>query len=172
MTQALYLAMGFTVGIGAALQAAMLGSMGRSRGPMEAAFISLLATMSGLAFVFTIRNFRDDPPALPSPLNGMLVFVPVFFVAGFALLVSIRGLDVYLAITGLFGFAYLVVAGFLAPRLGIALFGALYMTGTLVGSVGLDHIGAFGAEAHRINVMRGFGLVALLVGVVLVRFSR
>lgn len=83
-----------------------------------------------------------------------------------------KGLDPYLAIAGLFGFIYLYGAGYIVPRAGVALFAGAVTAGTLVGSVGLDHIGAFGGEVYRVNALRVLGLVALMAGVVLVRSTR
>ncbi len=73
----------------------------------------------------------------------------------------------YLAMTGAsFG------AGWLAPKIGIALFSATVTVGTLAGSVLLDHYGAFGADVQRATLVRVVGLMALFLGVVLVRSGR
>src|SRR5262245_31982133 len=66
MTQVLYIGLALAVGLGSAFQAAMITSMGRTRGPTEAAWISLLATLCGLALIFGVRVLRDDPPSLPA----------------------------------------------------------------------------------------------------------
>jgi transporter family-2 protein len=118
------------------------------------------------------RSIRGSPPSLPAPFDGVIVFAIIAGLAAAAMLISLQGLNKYLAITGLFGFAYLVSAGFLAPRIGIALFASAVTAGTLIGSVALDHWGAFGAEVHRATAMRLFGLLFLVMGVVLVRSGR
>jgi uncharacterized membrane protein YdcZ (DUF606 family) len=60
----------------------------------------------------------------------------------------------------------------LAPKIGIALFSATVTVGTLTGSVLLDHYGAFGADVQRATLVRIIGLLALFLGVVLVRSGR
>jgi transporter family-2 protein len=172
MTQTLYIVLALAIGFGASLQTGMIASLGRSRGPTEAAWISLLATLSAVAIVFGLRALRGSPPSLPSPLDSVFIFAGIAALGGLALSVSLRGLSPYLAVTGLFGFAYLVSAGFLAPRLGIALFASAVTAGTLFGSVALDHFGAFGVDVQRASVMRILGLLALVLGVVLVRTGR
>src|SRR3989304_704023 len=111
----------------------------------------------------------SDPPPLPPPRNEPLVYVVLGGAATVALVVSMRGLQPYLSAAGLFGFLYVVSAAFLAPRIGIALYVSAVTAGTLIGSVALDHLGAFGAEVPRVTLVRGLGLLALILGVVLVR---
>lgn len=172
MTETLHITLALVIGVGAAFQTGMIASLGRSRGPTEAAWISLLATLCGLALAFGLQSLRGNRPSLPAPFDGVIIFVIISLLAGAALAVSLRGLDAYLAITGLFGFAYLVAAGFLAPRIGIALFASAVMIGTLAGSVALDHVGAFGGEIQRVSLFRVLGLLALIFGIVLVRSGR
>ena len=160
------------IGLGAAVQLGMVSNIGRLRGPTEAAWINVLATFFGMALVFGVQALRGHPPNLPSPFDNPYVFAGVAAAAAFALSVSMSGLAPYLAIAGVFGFSYLMGAGYLAPRIGIALFASAVTAGTLVGSVALDHYGAFGGEVHRISAMRVSGLVLLVLGVVLVRSSR
>jgi uncharacterized membrane protein YdcZ (DUF606 family) len=160
------------VGLGAAVQLGMVSQMGRLRGPTEAAWINVLATFFGMALVFGVQTLRGHSPNLPSPFDNAYVFAGVAAAAAFAIAVSTRGLAPYLGIAGVFGFTYLMGAGYLAPRIGIALFASAVTAGTLIGSVALDHYGAFGGEIHRISAMRVSGLLLLVAGVVLVRSSR
>ena len=172
MTIALLALAALLIGIGASVQLGMVSSIGRLRGPTEAAWINVLATFFGMALVFGIQALRDHPPNLPAPFDNPLLYAGVAAAAAFALAVSMKGLGPYLAIAGVFGFTYLMGAGYLAPRIGIALFASAVTAGTLIGSVALDHYGAFGGEIHRINLMRVGGLLLLVFGVVLVRSSR
>ncbi|MPZ49865.1 MAG: hypothetical protein GEU75_11340 [Dehalococcoidia bacterium] len=160
------------IGLGSAVQVGLVASLGRERGPVEAAWINVLGTFSGMALVFGIQSLRGNPPNLPSPFDNPLVFVAIALASVFALATSMRGLEVYLGIAGAFGFMYLVGAGYLAPRLGVALFASAVTAGTLIGSVVLDHYGFLGTDVHRVNVLRIFGLMFLVLGVVLVRGNR
>ena len=172
MTQTLYISIAMAIGIGTALQTVMLSSVGRSRGPVEAAWISLLATICGVSLVFGIKVVRGDDVGLPEPFNRILVFVAIALVAAVALVLSLRGLDSYLALTGLYGLVYLISAGFLAPKIGIALFASAVTAGTLLGSVAADHVGLFGVDIHRLSLFRILGVFCLLLGVLLVRSGR
>ena len=169
MTQAIYIGAALLIGFGSAVQVGMIGSLGRQRGTFEATLISMLASVLGLAAFLVIRALRSEPPQLPSPMNEPLVYIVLGGVATVALVVSMRGLQPYLSAAGLFGFLYVVSAAFLAPRIGIALYVSAVTAGTLIGSVALDHLGAFGAEMQRVTLVRGLGLLALILGVVLVR---
>lgn len=171
MTQALYIFLAIAIGVGSAFQTGMVASLGRARGPTEAAWISLLASVVGLAIVLGARAMRGNGPSLPSPMNAVLFYACVIIVAGAALIISLRGLDFYLGVTGLFGVAYIASAAFLAPRIGIALFASAITAGTLFSSIGLDHIGAFGADIRAINLVRVLGVALLFLGVVLVRVA-
>ena len=172
MTQLLYVLMAMGVGVGSAVQVGLVGQMGRLRGPTEASWISVLGTATGMALLFTVQSLRDEAPNLPSPFNALAPFAVIAVAAGAGLAIAIRGLDPYLGIAGVFGLLYLFGASFLAPRIGIALFVGGVTAGTLVASVGLDHIGAFGGVVQRISVVRVIGLVTLLTGVVLIRSGR
>ncbi len=172
MTQLLYISMAIGVGVGSAMQVSMVGSLGRVKGPTEAAWISLMATVLSISLALALRSLVRRPPDLPSPFDNAYIFVVLAVCAGIALSISIRGLSPYLAMAGIFGFIYLACTAFLAPRIGIALFASAATAGTLSGSVGLDHIGAFGADVHRLTFLRLCGIAALLVGVVFVRSGR
>jgi uncharacterized membrane protein YdcZ (DUF606 family) len=172
MTQFLYVLMAMAVGVGSAVQVGLVGQMGRLRGPTEASWISVLGTVTAMALLFSIQSLRNEAPNLPSPLNAMAPFVIVAILAITGLAISMRGLDPYLAITGMFGLLYLFGASFLAPRVGIALFVGGVTAGTLIASIGLDHVGAFGGVVQRITVVRVVGLLALLTGVGLIRSGR
>jgi uncharacterized membrane protein YdcZ (DUF606 family) len=172
MTQLFYVLMAMGVGVGSAVQVGLVGSMGRLRGPTEAAWINVLGTFGGMAVVFGVQAFRSDPPNLPSPFNTIATFGVAAILASIGLAICLRGMDPYLGIAGLFGFLYLFGAGFLAPKIGIALFASAVTAGTLSASIGLDHIGAFGGAVYKVNLVRLVGLMALLAGVVLVRSGR
>jgi uncharacterized membrane protein YdcZ (DUF606 family) len=169
MTQALYILLAISAGLGSALQTALLGSLGRERGAWEASFISALASAGGLAFVLGARSVKGDQPSLPSPFETVIPFAGIAIICFVSLALAIRGVPSYLAITGLFGFYYLFSASLVAPRIGIALFAASITAGTMMGAVMLDHFGAFGATVQKLDSLKVAGIVALLAGVLLIR---
>ncbi len=172
MTEALYISFALGIGAVSAVQVSMLASLGRTRGPTEAAWISMLATFIGLALILAARALADDRPQLPSPFDNVAVFGAVVLAGGWALVISLRGLQPSFAFAGIPGIIYIVAAGFLAPRIGIALYVAAVTAGTLFGSVLLDHVGAFGNETQRVGGLRLLGVATLLLGVLLLRGGR
>src|SRR5688572_10292716 len=132
MTNTLYLLAAILVGVCAATQAAMLASIGRDKSPYEATWINMVAAIAGIALVIVVRGIGGRSPLLAAPFDRFGVFVIVGVVAAVALAVSVRGLEPYFAITGLFALAYLLGIGFAAPKIGIALF----LAGVTVGQLG------------------------------------
>lgn len=169
MAQLLSLGVALLIGLGFAVQTSMLGSVARQRGSTEAAWMSLLATVAGIALFFGLRALRGAPPLLPSPLDRAWIHAIIAVCAGVALIVTMRGLDLYYAAAGLFGLVMIVGMGALAPRLGIALFVSALVAGQLIGGLTMDQLGAFGGTVHRVSALRVAGAGALLVGVILVR---
>jgi transporter family-2 protein len=169
MSHTWYVLLSIAVGLGAATQLAMLGAMGRERGAYEATWISIVGTIGGLAIVLVVRSFRGDSPNLPAPLDGGVPFAVVIVLCAIALAISMRGLEPYLAVCGLFATLYLLTVGFAAPQIGAALFLGAATAGTLFGSAVYDHVGAFGSEAHPVTVLRAGGIAVVFLGVVIVR---
>lgn len=166
------LALTVTVGVTSALQVAMLGAIARERAGYEATWVSLLASLAGMAGVFLATALAGREPLLAKPFNRPAIYG--FFVALLlvALVLASRGLPWYLALTGFLPVPYLLAASFIGPRLGLGLFLGAIIAGQLMGGIALDHIGAFGATARRVDAIRVLGVVALLVGVLLIRGRR
>ena len=169
MTQVLQLAIAFGVGLGAAVQVAMLAAIQRERAPLEAGWISILGTAVGLAVLLAIRAGRGDGLELPSPFDRAWLFATVAVLAAAGLAVAFRSGQAYLAVAGLFGAAFIVAAASLAPRLGVALLLSAVTAGTLAGALTMDHLGAFGGEVQRVTVTRLVGVLVVMAGVVIVR---
>ncbi len=172
MTGALYMVVAVAIGIGGAVQISMLAALGRDRGPTEAAWVSILGSVVGMALLLAARAARGDAPLLPSPLDRLLPQLLIFAVSGALLALSLRGVEPYFAVIGLFGIAYIVGAAVIVPEIGIALFFGAVTAGTLLGALTLDHAGAFGAEPQHVTAFRLAGVAVLLLGVVLVRGGR
>jgi uncharacterized membrane protein YdcZ (DUF606 family) len=170
MTEGLYIALAFVVGLGSALQVALLGEIRGERGSFEASWVNTLGAASSLTVAIVILAVtRVDSPDLPSPFNQTLAFVVAAAVSLTALFVASRGLELPLPAVGFFGFSYVLASAFLGPRIGIALYISAVTAGTLVGGVGLDHFGAFGNQVIRVDAYKAAGLVFLMLGVVLIR---
>lgn len=165
------LALAVVIGLGMtqSLQVALLGAMGRARGPIEAAWVSILGTVTGLGLALVIQSLSGRRPALPAPFDAAWAPAAVALVSGALLAVVIQGLPAGYLVTGLLAAPYIASAAFLAPKLGVGLFMAAVITGQLLAGVAFDHVGAFGATPRPIDVPRVLGVIALLIGVILIR---
>jgi uncharacterized membrane protein YdcZ (DUF606 family) len=171
VTNTLYLLAAMLVGVCAATQAAMLAAIGREKSAYEATWINMVAAIAGIALVLVVRGIGGRSPLLAPPFDRWAVFVVVAVVMGVALAVSVRGLEPYFAITGLFALAYLLGIGFAAPKIGVALFLAGVTVGQLGGGVLYDHVGAFGNAVHSAGTLRVLGMGIVVVGAVMVRVA-
>ena len=169
MSNLLPILVALTIGAGAAVQTSMLGALGRARGPAEASWLSILATITAVAVLLAYRLLRAETLALPAPFDRAALFVGAALLTGIALLLTTRGLPPYYAITGLFGLAFIFGAATIVPRIGIALFLSATIAGQLIGALLLDQIGAFGGAVQPLSPTRLGGAALLLLGVVMVR---
>ena len=170
MTALLPVLLTVVIGMGGAVQVAMLGALDRQRGPLEAAWISGGGTVLMLALILGARALRGDGPDLPAPLDRPWPFALVAAPLALSVIVSARGVPPYLLLSGLFGGIFITAAAFLAPRIGVALLFSAFTAGTLTGGLILDHIGAFGAGGERATLLRVLGVVVVFAGVVIVRW--
>ncbi len=162
----------FILGIASATQIAMIGAMSRQRGSPEATWVSMLATIAGIALVLGIRALRGDTPILPEPITRPALFLGVSLATAILLLLSMRGLAPYYAITGLFAVAFLLGTAAIVPQIGVGLFFIVNASGSLLGAAIFDYIGAFGAHPIPFSAMRIVGFVVVFAGMVIVRFAR
>lgn len=172
MTNALYIAAAFAIGLGNATQMVMVSAMARSRGSVEGAFTSLASTVAGFALLLGIQAWRQGSVSLPIPFDKWPFYGGLVVLSSLGLFFILRGLNGYFVVTGLFAIPFLVGAGFIGPRVGIGLFLVAVLAGQMVGAVVHDHIGSFGTEIHRVDAIRAVGVLALITGVVLVKGVR
>ncbi|MDP6607115.1 MAG: DMT family transporter [Dehalococcoidia bacterium] len=167
--QLFYIGMAVAIGAGAGAQIAMLGAVGRQKGSLEATWITVLGTIAAAALILAVRALRGDDTLLPSPFDRASRFFAVAALTTVALAFSVRDIDPYYAVMGLGVLGVVLGAGFLGPRIGVALFIGAMIAGQLTTGLVLDHIGAFGAQVERATLLRTGGGAALIVGVALVR---
>jgi uncharacterized membrane protein YdcZ (DUF606 family) len=169
VSDAIWIAVVVMLGVTQSLQVGLLGAMNRTRGPIEAAYISILGTVTGISLAIAFRALSGARPAFPAPFDRPLAAGVVAVAAGTLLFLALHGLPLGFALTGLLPVPYLLAASYLAPKIGVGLFVAALIAGQLGGGVILDHIGAFGSAARPIDAVRVAGVIALFAGVILVR---
>jgi uncharacterized membrane protein YdcZ (DUF606 family) len=159
----------FSVGITSALQIAMLGGIARERGGFEATWISMLASLAGMAGVLLVSALAGRRPLLAEPFDRPAIYGLFVAVMLVALVLASRGIPPYLALTGFLPVPYLLAASFIGPRVGLGVFLGSIIAGQLIGGLLLDHVGAFGASSRQIDSVRLAGALMLVLGVVLIR---
>ncbi len=131
------------VGIGISLQSAVNTALARRIGTLEATLVSVSVTWLIVATLLLTGLRRGS--------LGQVLLVPP-----------------YLLIGGFLGAAVLITAITVVPRLGTGGLIAAFVVGQLIGSLILDHFGAFGLRHIPITPVRLAGAVLLLAGMRLV----
>ena len=140
----------------------------------------LLAALIGAAFAAQPAINAVAAHTFQSAIPAAVLSIGITLVASSALMVltgttpsltMIGNLPWWVVLGGLIG--VLVVAGGAAivPVTGVALFFVCLVFGQLLGSIIIDHFGAFGVPVREFSVMRALGLACAAIGVALVRFS-
>lgn len=120
-----------TAGMIAAFQVALIGGITRSRGPFEATWISMLASLAGTGMLLFALSL----------LGRKLELLPMMFTWAFAsvaqlmttcLIVAGRALPVFYLLTGLTSNSYLLAASWASPRFGLAVLFAAIVSGQLI----------------------------------------
>lgn len=70
---------------------------------------------------------------------------------------------------GLFGALFIALAIMLVPRLGVATFMVLLVTGQMLASVAFDHFGWLGLPQRPVDMARVVGILLLIGGCILIR---
>lgn len=137
-----------------------------------------MVTLAGAATALQAPLNARMATAVGSAVNAALVSFAVGTVAliGLALvfqvrpdLAAARALPWYAWVGGLCGVVFVIAATWGVPRLGVATTITLMVAGQLVLGLVLDHFGAFGAPRQPVNLVRAFGVVLVIGGVLLVR---
>ncbi|MGC4190279.1 MAG: DMT family transporter [Thermomicrobiales bacterium] len=153
------------------LQLALLTGIRSERGPLGATWISMLASLGGMALLLTgvLLASGVHEVRLPSPYTHWWVFALLGAAFVTMLLMAGRGLAPHLLITGALSIPYLIAAAWAGQRIGLGVYLAAVVTGQLSTSVVLDHIGAFGLTQRPVDPLRALGVVVLIAGVLLIR---
>jgi bacterial/archaeal transporter family-2 protein len=167
--QIILIAVSIGVGMTSSLQIAMLGAINRDRGSLEASWISMLASVGGMALLLFAAAAAGARPRLPQSVAGPWLFAGMATVLLGTLVLAGRGLPLYLLATGLLPIPYLLAAASIAPRIGLGVYLAAIIAGQLIGAVALEHTGAFNTTPRPLDLLRLIGIIVLLLGVALMR---
>lgn len=142
-------------------------------------FLLLLGVLAGAVLPIQAALNARVGQAASSPIIGALVSFGVGTVALLGIVLAqgvslrqaaqLRSLPPLALSGGLLGAFYVAVVTMLAPRLGATLTVGLIVVGQLLLSLVLDQFGLLGLPLHPVSVLRGLGVVLLLVGVWLIK---
>jgi len=143
-----WLSLAFVAGMMMPLQAGVNSTLAlHGQGPLWASLISFLVGTLALFVVTT----------------GMRLEWPV--------LNELRQAPWWAWTGGLMGALFVAMSAFLAPRIGAATMISLFVAGQLIMSVVLDHLGWATFPQYDITLGRVLGVLLLLAGMLLIRFS-
>jgi transporter family-2 protein len=138
------------------------------------------ATLIGVSFAFQPAINAATARALGTPIAAAALSVSItliccviflFATASVPKAASVSGLPWWVLFGGLIG-AFVVAGGAaIVPVTGVAVFFVCLITGQLVGSVWIDHVGAFGVTQSPVSLTKLAGVAFALVGVTLVRLG-
>jgi transporter family-2 protein len=134
-----------------------------------------MAILAGVALPIQVRLNRQVKEVFGSPLQGTFVSFAIGTVAALlACLVArytwpssgkITGAPSWIWLGGVLGVYLIFTTIFVSPKMGAALTLALVVSGQLVTSTVLDHMGALGFPKHPLNLVRLSGVTLVCIGV-------
>ena len=160
------------IGLAMATQWSILGSLGRESGSLQIAWFSGLTPLSVLGLLVVANRVFSG--ADYSAFNSIIRYewlIIITLVGSIGLVTVANNLPWWSFCSGLFGLALIVGAAYLVPRIGVAEFFVAVTLGSAIGGVILDHIGAFGNPTTLFSPLRILGLLAIMLGVLLVRIG-
>ena len=133
---------------------------------------------AGLAFQAVINTRLSQALGSPVWASVVQVFVGLVFLAACVTVMrqplpTFEGagrLPWWIWTGGAIGAAYVLSVIVTTRPLGVALMVASIIVGQSVAALLIDHYGWFGAEVHRLSLLRVAGVVLLLAGVLLIRW--
>jgi bacterial/archaeal transporter family-2 protein len=119
-----------------------------------------------------LRNFVGHPilAATVQFVVGALALIAIFIAMGISLphIGKVSAAPWWVWLGGLCGANYIVVAILVGPRLGASTLTAVTVTGQILVSLILDHIGAIGFPLHPVSGWRILGAGFLVAGLALI----
>ena len=97
-------------------------------------------------------------------LGGMILSGIILFMRGGEKIRDWHTLPWYMLGAGVFGLILIQTMSITLPRLGSTMMITLIITGQLITGVVIDHYGLFGIAARHVDLPRGLGVAALLIG--------
>lgn len=126
-------------GIMVSLQAQLMGIMDRQMGTLESVFITY-------------------------GLGGLIIGGTMLFYRG-GNLTAYTSVPWYTLLTGLMGLIIVGAIGYTSPRLGLVPALTILVMAQFTAAALIDHFGILGAEIRPLTIIRGSGILVMLVGI-------
>lgn len=146
----LWLIIGFIFGFGPPIQTTINSSLGQQlHSPVMAALVSFtIGTI--LLFILTLIFNKSLKITTYNPTQGKLK--PLYFIGG------------------ILGVVFVTTNIILMPHLGAAVTTIVVMLGQMVMGIIIDHFGLFGTPTNKVTLRKIIGIIALMLGIILLRF--
>ncbi len=156
-------------GMAVGTQALLNGSVGRSRGVLEAIFVSVSVSYLGTVAAMGLKATATRHFGLPMRPVVLGVVAAAAVLTLIVLIAVARDFPLPLLSPGLLGLVVLFAGTFAAPVLGVGLTAAALTAGQIGIGLVWDQLGVLGLPEIPLSPLRVVGMALIIVGVVLVR---
>ena len=164
-----YVIISIFIGVGAGVQLTMIAGISRQKGSLEAVFTSMVATGMIIISFLVGKSLLNNDVGLPLPFQKPIILSVILLLLIITLFLIMREIHWYYALTGLLSVPLLVGSGLIGPKIGLGIYISSTIVGSLIGSIVVDHFGAFGGLQVPISFQRILGALLLILGVILIR---
>ena len=164
-----YVIISIFIGVGAGVQLTMIAAISRQKGSLEAVFTSMVATGMIIISFLIGKSFFNNDVGLPQPFEKPIILSIILIILIITLFLIMREIQWYYALTGLLSVPLLVGSGLIGPKIGLGIYISATIVGSLLVSLIVDHLGAFGGLQIPISLQRVIGAILLILGVILIR---
>lgn len=156
-------------GIAVATQPLLNGALGRSRGVLEAVFVSISVSYLAIVLALALKAARGAPLGLPFATWPWLVLWLAAVLAALTLALVAHDVAIWYFAAGLLGLIVLFAGTVATPVLGAGATVALLTAGQVGAGIVWDQIGVLGLPEIPITPQRLVGLGLVVLGVLLIR---
>ncbi|HEV7214939.1 MAG TPA: DMT family transporter [Chloroflexota bacterium] len=156
-------------GLAVGTQPLLNGALGRTRGVLEAVFVSITVSFAAVVLLLAAQTARGSPLGLPFSIRSAIALAGAVLLAALTLALVGRAIAPWYFTAGLLGLVVLVAGTVATPILGVGVTTAALTAGQLGIAIVWDQIGVLGLPEVPISPQRVLGILLVIVGVVLIR---
>ena len=156
-------------GVAVATQPLLNGALGRSRGVLEAVFVSISVSYLAIVLALALKAARGAPLGLPMTAWPWLVLWLATVLAALTLALVARTVAIWYFAAGLLGLVVLFAGTVATPLLGAGATVALLTAGQVGAGIAWDQFGVLGLPVIPLTPQRLVGLALVVLGILLIR---